>query len=167
MTEAPSERRDYGILVSLHMREEAEVMASALRAEGIDAFVGNRHHANVDWGWTIALGGNQVFVPAGKIDQARTLIRARIQEAAEHPDPDVEPARRHDRWKVWLVIVVSFLLPVGGLTANNLDEHINLQALEREWRREGEAARARGRCGPDVGMIVDFDGQVICLPSSP
>jgi hypothetical protein len=35
------ERRDYAILVRLYMREEAEVMASALRAEGIDAFIGN------------------------------------------------------------------------------------------------------------------------------
>ncbi len=42
------ERLDYAILISLAMREDAEVMACALGAEGIDAFVGNRHHANVD-----------------------------------------------------------------------------------------------------------------------
>ena len=51
------DKRDYAVLISLAMREEAEVAAAALRADGIDAFVGNAHHANVDWLYTLALGG--------------------------------------------------------------------------------------------------------------
>lgn len=170
MTEAPSERRDYGILVSLQMREEAEVMASALRAEGIDAFVGNRHHANVDWGWTIALGGNQVFVPAGNIDEARTLMRARIREAAEHPDPDAEPARRHDRWKVWVVIVVSFLLPVRGMTAHTMDQsrqELAVQAAMMESFQAYVQERARLGCGPDDMIRIEKDGEATCIKPQP
>ena len=96
------EPRDYAVLISLYMREEAEVMASALRAEGIDAFVGNAHHANVDWGWTIALGGMQVFVPRSRIDDAKSAMRARWKEASENPEG--EPVKRRDRYKAWLVI---------------------------------------------------------------
>lgn len=128
------DRRDYGILISLYMREEAEVMASALRAEGIDAFVGNRHHANVDWGWTIALGGMQVFVPRAKLQEAKDVIRARLKEAAEAPDPEAEPTRRRDRWKVWAVIAVSLFLPIGGLTAHTLDGHLNDVAFQHSLR---------------------------------
>jgi hypothetical protein len=97
------ERLDYAILISLSMREEAEVMASALRAEGIDSFVGNRHHANYNWGQIIALGGLQVFVPRLKIDEAKDVIRTRIKEAAEHPEG--EAMGRRDRWKAWAVIL--------------------------------------------------------------
>ncbi len=97
------ERLDYAILISLAMREEAEVMASALRAEGIDAFVGNRHHTNVDWGWIIALGGMQVFVPRQKIDEAKDVIRARIKDAAAHPEGEM--VERRDRWKAWVMIL--------------------------------------------------------------
>ena len=130
--EIDAEQRDYAILVSLLMREEAEVMASALRAEGIDAFVGNHNHANVDWGWTIALGGMQVFVPRTKVQEAKDVIRARIREAAETPDPEAEPTRRHDRWKVWAVMVAAFFLPIGGLTAHTLDEHLRRQSFQIE-----------------------------------
>ena len=55
------ERLDYAVLISLLMREEAEVMASALRAEGIDAFLGNLHQASWNWGYVIAFGMVQAF----------------------------------------------------------------------------------------------------------
>ena len=110
------ERLDCAVLISLSMREEAEVMASALRAEGIDAFVGNANHANVDWGWTLALGGMQVFVPRAKIQEAKDAIRVRIKEAAEHPEG--ESVGRRDRWKLWAVIGFSLGLPaLAGLVA--------------------------------------------------
>jgi len=100
------ERRDYAILISLGMREEAEVMASALRAEGIDAFVAPLHHATYNWHLTIALGGLQVFVPRQKLQEAKDVIRARIQEAADNPEG--ESVGRRDRWKVWTVIAGYF-----------------------------------------------------------
>lgn len=133
------ERLDYAILISLSMREEAEVMASALRAEGIDAFVGNRHHANVDWGWIIALGGMQVFVPRLKIDEAKTVIRTRIKEASELPDPEAEPTRRRDHWKIWSVIAGGFVLGWFGIyasTSTTLDADRARQAQTAEWQRD-------------------------------
>ncbi len=132
------ERLDYAILISLAMREEAEVMASALRAEGIDAFVGNADHANVDWGWTLALGGMQVFVPRAKIQEAKDAIRGRITEAAEHPDPEAEPTRRRDHWKVWALMAGSYLLAgfgIPGSTSSTLDEDRRNQARQLEMQR--------------------------------
>lgn len=110
------ERLDYAILISLAMREEAEVMASALRAEGIDAILGNGLHVNTDWHLTLALGGVQVLVPGDKIAEAREVTRERIQEAAAHPEG--EPVSRRDRWKLWAVIAGSWGLPaLVGLVA--------------------------------------------------
>ena len=100
------ERLDYAVLISLSMREEAEVMASALRAEGIDAFIGNRHHASWNWGYVIALGGLQVLVPRQKIAEAKQVIRERINEAQAHPEG--EAVGRRDRWKAWAVILGTF-----------------------------------------------------------
>jgi hypothetical protein len=95
------ERRDYAILISLAMREEAEVMASALRADGIDAFVGNDYHANNDWWSTLAQGGLQVFVPRLKLVAARDAMRDRI--ALADVLPAQEQSRRRDRWKAWIL----------------------------------------------------------------
>lgn len=168
--EIDAEQRDYAILVSLLMREEAEVMASALRAEGIDAFVGNHNHANVDWGWTIALGGMQVFVPRTKVQEAKDVIRARIREAAETPDPEAEPTRRHDRWKVWAVMVAAFFLPIGGLTAHTLDEHLIRQSFQiemPEFFRAFEQELARLGCGPDDVTVLEEDGEARCVELQP
>lgn len=164
------EQRDYAILISLSMREEAEVMASALRAEGTDAFVGNRHHANVDWGWTIALGGMQVFVPRAKLQEAKEAIRTRLKDAAETPDPEAEPTRRRDRWKVWAVIAVSLFLPIGGLTAHTLDGHMNQIASQsdmEEWARELAAEWARHGCEMDDMLVTAPDGTVSCAKAEP
>ncbi len=96
------ERADYAVLISLSMREEAEVVASALRADGVDAFIGNSNHAHVDWLYTFALGGLQVLVPRQKLGEARTLLRERIHENA-NADPE-EKATRRDRWKIWVLV---------------------------------------------------------------
>lgn len=110
------ERLDYTILISLAMREEAEVMASALRAEGIDAILGNGLHLNTDWHLTLALGGVQVLVPGQKIEEAKAVIRERIKDAAENPEG--EPVGRRDRWKLWAAIACSWGLPaLVGLAA--------------------------------------------------
>ena len=102
-------RRDYAILISLAMREEAEVMASALRAEGIDAFVGNAHHANNDWWASLALGGLQVFVPRSRLAAARHAVRDRMAEADVLAIDEQSP--RRDRWKAW-ILVVWYILPL-------------------------------------------------------
>jgi hypothetical protein len=136
-----SDRQGYAVLVSLYTREEAEVMASALRAEGIDAFVGNRHHANVDWGWTIAPGGLQVMVPADRFDDAKAAMRTRWREALENPEGD--PVRRRDRWKVWLVMGAAWLLPWGVMsTAHTLDSDMNMRVVQvssDDFNRQGRA----------------------------
>lgn len=159
-----AERRDYAILISLSMREEAEVMASALRAEGIDAFVGNVHHANVDWGWTIALGGMQVFVPASSLAEARDVIRARLSEVAKSPDPEAEPATRRDRWKAWTVLGSAFglaLFGAGGLTAHTVDEYHNRVAFQKavssDFWRDMEIAYCEEELGRS-GFEVDARG---------
>jgi hypothetical protein len=104
------ERRDYGILVTYAMREEAEVAAAALRAEGIDALVSPGFHATYDWHLVQALGGLKVFVPWQKLEEARDVIRGRMRDAAEDRavDPGEGRLQRRDRYKVWLVIAASF-----------------------------------------------------------
>jgi hypothetical protein len=72
-------------------------MALALRAESIDAFDVNRHHANVDLGWTMALGGLQVMAPTDRFDDAKAAMRTRRREALENTQGD--PVKRRDRWK--------------------------------------------------------------------
>jgi hypothetical protein len=95
------ERRDYAVLISLMMREEAEVAAAALRADGIDAFIGNTNHSYFNWFHVLALGGLQVMVPRGKQAEAKRLRRERISENAG-VELD-EPVQRRDRWKAWLI----------------------------------------------------------------
>lgn len=104
------ERLDYAILTSLATREEAEVMASALRAEGIDALIGNGLHINTDWHLTLALGGAQVLVPRQKLEEARATIRERVDEARAHPEG--EAVGRRDRWKLWALVGFYCGLPV-------------------------------------------------------
>jgi hypothetical protein len=145
------------------MREEAEVMASALRAEGIDAYVGNAHHANVDWGWTIALGGLQVFVPRSRIDDAKAAMRARWKEAAENPEG--EPVKRRDRYKAWLVVGGSLLLWFLGIampTAHTLDTDINMRAFQvsaaERARNFLEQMKAQCRTNSDLIEYNVWDG---------
>jgi hypothetical protein len=42
------------------------------------------------------------MVPRNRIEDAKAAMRARWHEAVENPEG--EPVRRRDRWKVWLVI---------------------------------------------------------------
>ena len=108
------ERKDYAVLISLMTREEAEVVAAALRADGVDAFVGNNYHAHVDWLYTFAMGGLQVLVPWRRLQEARTLLRERVREYADF-EPEAKIGRR-DRWKIW-VMVIGFY---GGSLALSL-----------------------------------------------
>jgi hypothetical protein len=100
------ERKDYAILISLATREEADVAASALRADGIEAFLGNVHHATAQWGSVQALGGIQIMVPFNRLGDAKELLRGRLKEWSE--EADEEPAPRRDRWKAW--VLLAFLL---------------------------------------------------------
>jgi hypothetical protein len=96
------ERKDYAVLISLMTREEAEIAAGALRADGVDAFIGNSNHAYTEWLLTPALGGLQVFVPRRQLDDAKQLLRSRISENVDsYPDDRV---RRRDRWKLWMLL---------------------------------------------------------------
>lgn len=102
------ERKDYAVLAALSTREEAEIVASALRAGGIDAFIGNSNHAYTNWGYIIALGGLQVLTPAARLGEARRLLSDRIKDHAN--DSDGEPTPRRDHYKLWLIIGGWFLL---------------------------------------------------------
>jgi hypothetical protein len=97
------ERRDYAVLISLSMREEAEVAAAALRADGIDAFIGNSNHAYTNWGYVIALGGLQILVPHQRLAEAKSSLRERIRENAEASFED--RVGRRDKWKIWVLAV--------------------------------------------------------------
>jgi hypothetical protein len=98
-----AEKLDYAVLISLMTREEAEVMASALRADGIDAFIGNTNHSGINWFYLIALGGLQVMVPRARLADAKEAVRERLRENADaFPE---ERVQRRDRWKLWLLIV--------------------------------------------------------------
>ena len=95
------ERRDYAVLISLATREEAEVAAAALRADGVDAFIGNAHHAAMQWFHILALNGLQILVPRMKLEEAKALLQERLRENAAAEQEDV--VRRTDRWKIWLI----------------------------------------------------------------
>lgn len=126
-------RKDYAILISLAMREEAEVMASALRAEGIDAFTCSIAY---NWHLTLAFGGIQVWVPSQRLDEAREAIRTRMREARANADG--EPVGRRDRWKMWAVIAVSIVVAyLPGWIADTIGQAGQLSqeafdALERQ-----------------------------------
>ena len=101
-----SDEQGYAVLVSPYTREEAEVMASALRADGVDAFVCPSNHQGMTWLYTLALGGVRVFVPQAQIEESKVLVRERLRENAEaHPE---ERVCRRDRWKVWLLAVMLY-----------------------------------------------------------
>lgn len=100
--------KDYAVLAALSTREEAEIVASALRAGGIDAFIGSSNHADTHWGYIIALGGLQVLTPAARLGEARRLMSDRMKDLAN--DGDGEPTPRRDHDKLWLIIGGWFLL---------------------------------------------------------
>jgi hypothetical protein len=106
------EGRDYAVLISLSMREEAEVAAAALRADGVHAFIGNSHHAYTDWGYTIALGGLQIMVPRQRLADAKALLRERIHDNAEANLED--RVSRRDRWKIWVLVVGYYGFPAAA-----------------------------------------------------
>jgi hypothetical protein len=96
----------YELLVVLATREEAEVVASALRADGVDAFVEPTTHAGFGWFYALALGGEKVFVERGRREESRELLRERLRENADaHPE---ERVGRRDHWKIWLVVVMTY-----------------------------------------------------------
>jgi len=96
------ERLDYAVLISLMTREEAEVMAGALRADGIDSFLGNTNHASINWFYLIALGGIQVMVPRVRLADAKAAMRERFKDNVDNfPEEKIE---RRDRWKAWVTL---------------------------------------------------------------
>jgi hypothetical protein len=108
------ERSDYAVLISLATREEAEVAAAALRADGIDAFVGNSEMANMHWGTVQAMGGLQIMVPARLLPEAKDVLNRRLNDAAEDQDEGYDPSKRKDRWKAW-VLLIWVLGPIAAL----------------------------------------------------
>ncbi|MEZ5939290.1 MAG: hypothetical protein R3C52_13915 [Hyphomonadaceae bacterium] len=104
----------YSVLVSLATREEAEIAASALRANGVGAFVGNADMANMYWGAVQAMGGLQVLVPTSELAHARQVLSDQARAAAEddEEDADYDPAKRRDRWKAW-ILLAWFVGPVA------------------------------------------------------
>jgi len=106
------ERRDYVILASISTQEEAAVMVAALNAEGISAILGNEHNGSALGFGTVALGGMQVMVPAAELEEARSLLRERMQEDwdMEGDDGPVAP-KKSNRWKAWILLAL-FLSPL-------------------------------------------------------
>jgi hypothetical protein len=114
------ERLDYAVLIALAGREEAEVVASALRADGIDAFIGNSNHAYVEWLLVPAFNGLQIMVPRQKLAEAKNLLRERIKDFAADDD-GAEPAIRRDRWRSWIGAgLMLWPTPVSILTYGEL-----------------------------------------------
>ncbi|MEZ6028521.1 MAG: hypothetical protein R3C46_02125 [Hyphomonadaceae bacterium] len=97
---------EYAVLVSLYTREEAEVMASALRADGVDAFTSPLNHQGMTWFYLMALGGVRVLVPRDQLEESRLLIRERLREnAGTHLE---ERVGRRDRAKIWVMAAVLY-----------------------------------------------------------
>lgn len=110
------ERLDYSVLLSFSTWEEAEVVACTLRADGIDAFVGNRFHASNDWPAVIAMGGLQVLVPSRLLADAKTAMRTRRAEWKDF-EPE-EAVGRRDHWRAWVVgamWLTWLIVPLGAI----------------------------------------------------
>jgi hypothetical protein len=149
------ERRDYAVLISLAMREEAEVAAAALRADGIDAFIGNFHHAAIEWGIVPALGGVQVLVPSASLATAREALRDRI---SYDTPADYEPAPRRDRYKAWLALgwlCFGFLL----FGANLLDRNV-LEASTDYYLGQVEMRRHLLQMCADAERFINADSVI-------
>jgi hypothetical protein len=101
-------RTDYSVLISLASREEAEVAASALRAQGVDAFLGNSHHATAMPLAVQAMGGMQIMVPSAQLAEAKALLQARLKDWAQDDEDDEAPPKRRDRWKAWILLGLMF-----------------------------------------------------------
>lgn len=138
-------------------------MASALRAHGIDACVGNAHHANLDRGWRIALGGVQLSAPHNLIYDAKAALQARWKKASEIPE--CEPARRRDRYRIWLVVIGFRLLSFSGVAlsaAHTLRPDLDMQAFQvpaAEFAQEAsERMIAECRKDPASSLYDTADG---------
>ncbi len=92
----PEAYRDGGLAVAARARdlEQAELLAVALRAADIPAWVPDR--ATAGWYWhlqyAISPGGMRVIVPHGRLEDARQVLAEH-----EHPEPpSAQPAERSD-----------------------------------------------------------------------
>lgn len=96
----------FRVLISFSTKEEADVAASALRADGVHAFVGNEHHAHMEWWAVTALGGVQLMVPSQRLPDAKRLLHERL---AAWADAGAEQcAKRRDHWKAWTMLAWLF-----------------------------------------------------------
>lgn len=147
---------DYAVLISLMTREEAEVVAAALRADGIDAFIGNTNHAYFDWGCIIALGGLQVMAPREQLAEAKQTLQERIRENADaYPDDRV---KRKDRWKVWSVIAGSLGLGLfgTGVAASHKIDEVRTSMLAQISMREMWGEMMRRDCAEYPGAVYQL-----------
>jgi hypothetical protein len=121
----------YAVLVSLYTREEAEVMASALRADGVDAFACPSNHQGMAWLYTLGLGGVRVFVPHEQIEESRALVRERLRENAE-VEPEERVSRR-DRWRVWALAAMLYGINGYWMTLNSFHMGFDERYHPIEW----------------------------------
>lgn len=122
---------EYAVLVSLYTREEAEVMASALRADGIDAFASPANHQGMTWLYLLALGGVRVFVPKDQVEEAKSLIRERLREHAD--DYPEERVSRRDRGKIWLMAAALYGINWYWMFYTSMQWHPDDQYHPIEW----------------------------------
>lgn len=115
--------------------EEALVVRGLLDANGIEAWVGNRHHISSDRLSTPALGGVTLLVPTALLPEAHEAI-----ESTERADPASQDksASEHvsPRWRFWLGILILFGTPFivigwwGGFVAPS---HYVSDSLRLPW----------------------------------
>lgn len=76
------------------LMEEALIVHAALLNGGFDATIDNYHHASMDWGSIIALGGITIRVPEKELWRATTYLKQLEQSAEERlnsvTDDDME-----------------------------------------------------------------------------
>ncbi|MGE0237872.1 MAG: DUF2007 domain-containing protein [Parvibaculaceae bacterium] len=64
------------VLTATFNRPESEAVVSFLASEGIEAVVGERHHAAIHGDWLVALQGIRILVPEHEASRARHLLAA-------------------------------------------------------------------------------------------
>jgi hypothetical protein len=112
------------------------------------------------------LGGVQLLAPHNRIYDAKAALQARWKEASENPE--CEPTRRRDRYRIWLVIIGFLLLSFSGValsTAHTLRPDLDMQAFQvpaAEFAQEtSERMTAQCRKDPASSVYDTADGCVL------
>ena len=112
---------------------DAHIAAGKLESEGIPVFLLGINHATANWLISTALGGIQLQVPAGYVEDARHLLSEReVVEDEEERCPHCGSGNSSAKSNSWKVAFLAFHLLNIPLPWKSRRRHCN--ACGKEWR---------------------------------